>query len=74
MRRAKSGNADVEEIGSPLTAEALVDVLEAGALARAVVSGAVRLDGVEPPERLVASLTAMPGIGEATAREIAARL
>jgi AraC family transcriptional regulator of adaptative response / DNA-3-methyladenine glycosylase II len=44
------------------------------ALARAVVSGAVTLDGSEPLEELVGSLVAVPGISAAAAHHIALRL
>jgi AraC family transcriptional regulator of adaptative response / DNA-3-methyladenine glycosylase II len=44
------------------------------ALARAVTSGAVTLDGGEPLEELVGSLVAIPGIGTAAAHHIALRL
>ncbi|MEU4836230.1 AlkA N-terminal domain-containing protein [Streptosporangium sp. NPDC023615] len=44
------------------------------ALARAVASGAVALDGGEPLEELVGSLVALPGVGSAAAHHIALRL
>ena len=43
------------------------------ALADAVATGAVRLDGSAPLEQLVTSLTAIPGVGGSTARYIALR-
>jgi AraC family transcriptional regulator of adaptative response / DNA-3-methyladenine glycosylase II len=43
-------------------------------LARAVVSGAVTLDGSEPLEELVGSLVDVPGIGDTVAHHIALRL
>lgn len=46
----------------------------AGALARAVASGAVKFDGGEPLAELVASLVAVPGIGAGAAHHIALRL
>ncbi|PRY35815.1 helix-turn-helix domain-containing protein [Umezawaea tangerina] len=45
-----------------------------GALARAVESGAVVLDGGEGLDDLVGSLTAVPGVGTAAAHHIALRL
>ncbi|NEA52678.1 DNA-3-methyladenine glycosylase 2 family protein [Streptomyces sp. SID13666] len=44
------------------------------ALARAVVSGSVHLDGGEPLAELVASLVAVPGLGAAAAHHVALRL
>jgi AraC family transcriptional regulator of adaptative response / DNA-3-methyladenine glycosylase II len=44
------------------------------ALARAVVSGAVTLDGGEPLADLVASLVAVPGVSATAAHHIALRL
>jgi AraC family transcriptional regulator of adaptative response / DNA-3-methyladenine glycosylase II len=43
------------------------------AFADAVATGAVRLDGSAPLEKLVTSLTAIPGVGASTARYIALR-
>jgi AraC family transcriptional regulator of adaptative response / DNA-3-methyladenine glycosylase II len=53
------------------SAEALVDDESVGALARAVVSGDVRLDWGESAEDLVASLVAVPGVGAEAAYQIA---
>ncbi|KAA2253821.1 DNA-3-methyladenine glycosylase 2 family protein [Solihabitans fulvus] len=44
------------------------------ALARAVASGSVRLDGGEPLADLVGSLVAVPGVDEAAAQHLALRL
>jgi AraC family transcriptional regulator, regulatory protein of adaptative response / DNA-3-methyladenine glycosylase II len=43
------------------------------AFADAVATGAVRLDGGAPLEKLVTSLTAIPGVGASTARYVALR-